>query len=150
MTVQIRGVAAADETEWSRLYAGYRAFYQLDNDPQAVQTTWEWVSTAQHGFVGLVATIDGTVVGLANLRRFARPSTAALGLYLDDLFTAPEARGAGVATALLREAAAIAAGEGAKVVRWITSADNAAARSVYDKVATATSWVTYDMAPAPH
>src|SRR5690606_20217957 len=116
MTVQIRHVVEADEPQWSKLYSGYRAFYKLENDPRAVSTTWGWVSSSEHGFIGLVATIDDAVVGLANLRKFARPSTAAIGLYLDDLFTAPESRGAGVATALLREAANIAAHEGANVV----------------------------------
>lgn len=130
------------------LYSGYRAFYRLDDDRRAVSTTWGWVSNAEHGFIGLVATVGDSVVGLANLRRFARPSTAAMGLYLDDLFTAPAARGTGVATALLREAAAIAASEGANVIRWITAADNAAARGVYDNVAASTPWITYDMKPA--
>lgn len=148
MTVQIRRVVETDESQWSKLYAGYRAFYKLDDDSRAVSTTWGWVSNAEHGFIGLVATVDDDAVGLANLRRFARPSIAAIGLYLDDLFTAPEARGTGVATALLREAAAIAASEGANVVRWITAADNAAARGVYDKVAASTPWITYDMKPA--
>lgn len=149
MAINVRQVIDTDENEWSRLYAGYRSFYKLDDDPRAVRTTWEWVSNAQHGFIGLVATVDDAVVGLANLRRFARPSTAAIGLYLDDLFTDPDSRGAGVATALLHEAAAIAAREDANVVRWITAADNAAARGVYDKVATATPWVTYDLKPSP-
>jgi GNAT superfamily N-acetyltransferase len=148
MAVQVRRVLATDEAAWSRLYEGYRAFYTLDDDARAVSTTWEWVSTAQHGFIGLVASVDDELVGLAHLRRFARPSTATMGLYLDDLFTAPEARGSGVATALLEEAAALAAAEGASVVRWITASDNAAARRMYDRVAAATPWVTYDMKPA--
>lgn len=147
--VQIRRVVQTDEARWSVLYSGYRAFYELDDDAHAVRTTWEWISNAQHGCIGVVATIDDVVVGLANLRRFARPSSASFGLYLDDLYTAPEARGAGVATALLHEAARIAAAEGATVVRWITATDNAAARRVYDKVATQTPWVTYDLTPAP-
>ncbi|WP_256977569.1 GNAT family N-acetyltransferase [Microbacterium sp. Yaish 1] len=74
--------------------------------------TWGWVSQGQHGLTGLVAILDGAIVGLANLRRFARPSSATIGLYLDDLFTAPEARGAGVASGLLREAASLASAEG--------------------------------------
>lgn len=139
----------ADEREWSSLYAGYRAFYKLPDAPGPVRTAWSWVSAGEHGFIGLVAVNEeGAVVGLANLRRFARPSTAALGLYLDEMFTAPAARGAGVATALLREAAKVAAAEGANVVRWITAADNTEARRVYDKVAAETPWVTYDMKPA--
>lgn len=148
MTLDIRRVIGADEEAWSTLYAGYRSFYSLEDDASTVRRTWEWVSQGRYGLTGLVAVLDGSVVGLVNLRRFARPSTATIGLYLDDLFTAPEARGAGVASGLLREAAAVAAAEGASVVRWITAADNAVARRVYDGVATATAWVTYDMKPS--
>jgi GNAT superfamily N-acetyltransferase len=148
MTVSVRPVLPGDERAWRDLYADYRLFYKLSDDPDAVRTAWTWVSEGEHSFIGLVAVDEeGAVVGLANLRRFARPSTAAVGLYLDDLFTAPSARGAGVATALLREAANVAAGHGANVVRWITAADNATARRVYDKVAAETPWVTYDMQP---
>jgi GNAT superfamily N-acetyltransferase len=149
MPLRIRPVAVSDEPQWSALYAGYRSFYGLPQDDDAVRTTWGWVSGGAHGLRGLVAVDEhGTLVGLANLRRFARPSTATVGFYLDDLFTAPSSRGAGVASALLREAAAVAAGEGASVVRWITATDNATARRLYDTVAVATPWVTYDMAPS--
>lgn len=149
MSIRVRAVEAADFPQWSALYAGYRGFYRLDEDDEKVRRTWEWVSEQQLGMQGLVAVDDaGDLVGLANLRWFARPSTATIGLYLDDLFTAPGARGTGAGTALLRDAAAIAADAGASVVRWITASDNATARSLYDQVATATPWVTYDMAPA--
>lgn len=149
MQVTIRPVEARDEARWCELYAGYRAFYRLPVDADAVATTWTWIRDGAHDLLGLVA-VDGEdhLVSLANLRWFARPSTATRGLYLDDLFTAPEARGAGVATALLDRAAQIAHEQGASVVRWITAADNATARSVYDSRATATPWVTYDMKPA--
>lgn len=102
----------------------------------------------EHGLIGLVATLDERLVGLANLRRFARPSTASIGLYLDDLYVDPSARGAGAARALLRRASELAHDEGASIVRWITADDNATARSVYDTLARATPWVTYDMDPA--
>ncbi len=149
-SVRVRPVTADDAAAWAALYAGYRDFYRLPDDPAAVATTWQWVLGQEHGLLGLVAEdADGLLLGLADLRRFARPSSASTGLYLDDLFTAPAARHRGVATALLREAAALAADEGATVVRWITAQDNEAARAVYDRVATATPWVTYDLAPAP-
>jgi hypothetical protein len=38
-----------------------------------------------------------------------------------------------------------AAEQGHSVVRWITAADNARARGLYDKVAQSTQWVTYDL-----
>lgn len=149
MVISVRAVDTADKSQWSALYANYRSFYKLPEDADSVATTWAWVSGGSHGILGLVAIDDhDTVVGFANLRRFARPSTATLGLYLDDLFTASSSRGAGVAAALLQEAAMIATREGASVVRWITAATNETARGVYDKVAVATPWVTYDMKPA--
>jgi GNAT superfamily N-acetyltransferase len=149
MTVHVRQVVPRDEPQWSVLHAGYRSFYKLPADDGVVATTWQWVEAGAHGLIGLVATdADGMLLGLANLRRFARPSMAGLGLYLDDLFTSPESRGRGVATALLREAGTVASKEGANVVRWITASDNQAARSVYNRVANATPWVTYDMKPA--
>ncbi|WP_456285758.1 GNAT family N-acetyltransferase [Microbacterium sp. JZ70] len=149
MTLSVRPVDARDSDEWAALYRGYRAFYRLPDDPAAVATTWTWVREGAYGLVGLVAVDErDRPVALANLRWFARPSTATTGLYLDDLFTAPDARGAGAAGMLLKHAAQLAAAGGASVVRWITAADNEVARSVYDAHAVATPWVTYDMKPS--
>lgn len=148
MSITIRVVESKDETAWAELYSGYRAFYRLPEDSVSVARTWQWVRDGEHGLLGLVAVDDDDQpVALANLRWFARPSSATMGLYLDDLFTSPEARGSGAASALLNEAAARAGERGASVVRWITAADNATARSVYDSYAVATPWVTYDMKP---
>jgi GNAT superfamily N-acetyltransferase len=145
----VRDIEAKDAEPWTRLYNGYRQFYNLPADDAAVATTWEWMLARQHGLRGIVAErSDGEIVALANLRTFARPSVAKVGLYLDDLFTAPGARGLGAASALLDRAAEIAAEDGANVIRWITASDNTKARSVYDSHAVATPWVTYDMKPA--
>jgi GNAT superfamily N-acetyltransferase len=145
----VRDVAEGDAAAWAELYRGYRDFYELARDEAAVERTWAWVLGRRHSLRGIVvAGESGRLVALANLRLFARPSSGALGLYLDDLFTAPEARGSGAGGALLRRAAEIAAEEGANVVRWITAADNATARRLYDTHAVATPWVTYDMRPA--
>jgi GNAT superfamily N-acetyltransferase len=145
----LRDVAPADHEQWSDLYRAYRRFYKLVEDDAVVATTWGWVSGREHGIRGIVAAnSEGRLIALANLRSFARPSTATLGLYLDDLFTDPISRGSGVATALLARASEIAAEGGANIVRWITAADNAVARNVYDAHATATPWITYDMKPS--
>lgn len=150
MTIDVRPVTASDAMAWSELYRGYRAFYALPDNAEAIARTWEWVCGGQHGLVGLIATVDGIPVGLANLRWFARPSSATIGLYLDDLFTAPDARSQGVGRALLARAAELAGDGGASVVRWITASDNTTARRLYDDVARATAWVTYDMSPTAH
>ncbi|MBW4033811.1 MAG: GNAT family N-acetyltransferase [Acidobacteria bacterium] len=144
----IRDVQSSDRDEWATLYAGYREFYRLDPDSAIVDTVWTWIATGEHTMRGLVA-VDarGAVVALANLHTVARPSMGVTALYLDDLFTAPTARGRGAGAALLARAAELAAEGGHALVRWITASDNATARRLYDQHATATSWVTYDMPP---
>lgn len=146
--VQVRAVTSADRTVWNELYRGYRDFYEKPHDPAVFETVWAWLTDPAHGSRGLVAELDGSVVGLAHFRTFARPIDAAQGIYLDDLFTAPSARGSGVAGALLTALAELARDEGASMVRWITAESNAPARRLYDRVAKHTPWVTYDLSPA--
>jgi GNAT superfamily N-acetyltransferase len=146
--LEIREVRPGDHDPWVELYAGYRAFYALAPDPEAVETAWDWVSTGQHQFTGLVA-VDGTeVIALANLRDVARPSAGRMGLYLDDLFTSPAARGKGAGSALLARIAEIARDRDAVVVRWITSTTNTTARRLYDQYAEFRDFASYDMPPA--
>ena len=148
--VIIRPVEATDEVQWSALYVGYREFYKLPADPSKVSTVFNWLLTSAHGMSGIVAvpsTSPSTLLGLANFRPFARPSTATVGLYLDDLFISRDARGLGVASKLLDAVAQEAGKQGASLVRWITAEDNADARKVYDKLAKKTRWVTYELRP---
>ncbi|HWU33537.1 MAG TPA: GNAT family N-acetyltransferase [Marmoricola sp.] len=147
MTFTIRPVVETDRNAWGSLYRGYRDFYKLEDDPEVLDRAWQWLMTGEHTLFGLVAAQEDELLGLAHLKWMARPSTGTICLYLDDLFTAPVARGQGVGHALLVRASQIAAERGASVVRWITDVDNTTARRVYDEVATATRWVTYDMAP---
>lgn len=147
-SVIVRPTAANDETAWRELYRGYREFYRVEPSEQALDTVWGWIHDPQHETRGLVAELDGTLLGLAHYRTFARPLSASHGLFLDDLFTSADARGKGVGSTLLTRLAEIARDEHATVVRWITADDNTTARSLYDKVSKKTPWVTYDLAPA--
>ena len=46
---------------------------------------------------------------------------------------------------LLKTFTDIGRSRGWTVIRWITAEDNARARKVYDRLATKTAWVTYDI-----
>jgi len=143
----VRPALAADADPWAVLYRGYRAFYLLEPDEQVVNRVWTWVLDPAHEVRSLVAVMGTEVVGLANHRRFSRPSSGTIGLYLDDLFTAPTVRGSGVASALLQALSQLAERDGLSVVRWITATDNDRARKLYDRTAVLTKWVTYDLTP---
>lgn len=68
---------------------------------------------------------------------------------MDDLFSAPEARGRGAGAGLILAVRELAASEQRSVVRWITAHDNERARRLYDALARATPWVTYDLEIGP-
>jgi GNAT superfamily N-acetyltransferase len=145
--VVVRDLIDADREGWDRLYAAYASFYRVDQTPAHREAVWGWLTDPDHELSAIVAGRGDGVVGLAHFRRFARPLSATTGCFLDDLFVDPAVRGQGVATALLRELARLAAARGWSVVRWITAADNHPAQRAYDRVASRTTWVTYDMPP---
>ncbi|MEG1770006.1 MAG: GNAT family N-acetyltransferase, partial [Comamonas sp.] len=89
-------------------------------------------------------------VGLAHFRAFPEPLLGQELGFLDDLFVPLAHRGQGTGRKLIEAVAAIARQRGWPVLRWITAQDNAAARRLYDQMARATPWVTYDLDVARH
>ncbi|MCW2867746.1 MAG: family N-acetyltransferase [Marmoricola sp.] len=143
--VRVRPVEAGDHAVWRELFEGYRAFYAIAPDDAAVDRVWDWLQDPGHEVGGLVAEVDGRVVGFAHHRLFSRPSEGGRGLYLDDLFARPDVRGRGVGRALIERLAEMARAEGCAKVRWVTAEDNHVAQRLYDAVAQRTTWVTYDL-----
>lgn len=144
MGVTIRAVAAEDRVAWGALYADYAAFYEVEQTEAMRDRIWSWLMDPAHEVQGLVADLDGVLVGLAHVRGFARPLAAATGGFLDDLFVTPEARGLHAGESLIKAIEDVAQAEGWSVIRWITADDNYRARGLYDQLATRTMWVTYD------
>ncbi len=142
----VRPLRAEDRERWQELYAGYGQFYRQPLSPEKADLVFGWLLDPAHEQNALVAVDDADrPVAIAHWREFSRPLAGGRGLYLDDLFTAPEARGTGAATALLGALRALAKERGLGLLRWITAEDNVTAQSLYDRFATRTSWVTYDM-----
>jgi GNAT superfamily N-acetyltransferase len=148
MTVTIRRVEDNEFFTWLDLYAGYGEFYETPLSDEKALLVWSWITDAGNELEAYFAIdADGTPVGLAHVREFARPLDGTRGLYLDDLFVRPDARGEGAGTAILEALRDRAKESGLSVVRWVTAKDNATARRVYDRVASKTAWVTYDLVP---
>jgi GNAT superfamily N-acetyltransferase len=143
--VVVRPIEPADHDAWAPLFAAYREFYELDEEPDVVERVWAWIQDEAHEVDALVAEADGDLVGFAHHRTYARPAEGGSGLFLDDLFTAAHVRGRGVARALIDRLAELARERGAAKVRWVTAADNATAQRLYDDIAERTDWVTYDL-----
>jgi ribosomal protein S18 acetylase RimI-like enzyme len=108
---------------------------------------WSWIHrTAQVRAVLLIPdSKPDDPRGLAHLRPWVRPLRAEVAGYLDDLFIDPEARGQGGVEALFDGIKALARDEGWRLVRWTTAEDNYRARAAYDRLASRTDWITYDL-----
>ncbi len=147
-SINIRPLNAADETQWRPLFRAYREFYALTESEEVVSRTWEWLMDPTHECKSLVAERDGAILGFAHHRRISSPYTGTSGIFLDDLYTAPAARGRGVGRALIGGLTDMANSEGRAFVQWMTASDNHQAQALYDTLAQRTSWVTYEAIPA--
>lgn len=133
---------------WAALFRAYRVFYKLTPDEAIVERVWSWIHDPAHETNALLAiSEDAQVMGLAHYRRFARPSTGSVGLWLDDLFTDPEHRGKGIGRTLINSITDLGERDDCSVIRWITAADNLPGQHLYDTLATKTTWITYDKTP---
>lgn len=141
---EVRDIHEVDRDAWRRLFADYGVFYRTQFSAATLDGVWAWLMDAESDVCAVVAVDQGEVVGFAHYRQLPDTFTAGTEWYLDDLYVQPEFRGAGAATALIDAVAERAASDGGGTLRWITAADNTAAQSVYDKIATRTSWVTYE------
>jgi len=141
----IRAIAASDRDAWAPLFAAYGKFYETTFSAEVIESTWNRLLDPAEGVDGLVAEVDGKVIGFAHYR--SHPDTFSLGRdwFLDDLYVDPSARGTGTATALIEQLKQFASETGPGSLRWITAESNERAQRVYDRVATRTTWVTYEV-----
>lgn len=142
----IRAITPADHAVWQRLFTAYGVFYETQFTDDVLAAVWALLLEPGSGADALVAEQDGTVVGFAHYRSHPDTFTGGRDWFLDDLYVDPDARGAGHATALIQHVASLARSAGpVGTLRWITAADNERAQRVYDRIATKTTWVTYEM-----
>jgi GNAT superfamily N-acetyltransferase len=140
--IEVQPLREGDRQAWEALARGYKAFYETEHSDARYDETWRLLRAGER-IHGLAAWADGKMVGIAHYLFHAQTWSADV-CYLQDLFTAPEARGRGVATALIEAVAEAARARGAAKFYWMTKADNATARALYDRIARFKGFVRYD------
>jgi GNAT superfamily N-acetyltransferase len=141
----IRALEEADFAPWEQLWQAYLRFYREELSDELIASTFRRLCDQTGGMIGLVATDDsGALVGIAHL--VFHPSTWSTHpyCYLEDLYVSPAARGTGTARQLIEATYAEADRRGATRTYWETQQYNGAARSLYDRVAHATSFIIYE------
>ncbi|TFW70280.1 GNAT family N-acetyltransferase [Methylotenera oryzisoli] len=144
--ISVRPISNTDYEAWCTLYLAYAEFYQVTQTKEMRDQVWSWLHEANHEVNGLIALDnEGNAVGLAHYRPFSRPLSASIGGFIDDLFVTPSARGNEIGKRLIEAVAQIGKEKSWSAIRWITAENNYRARNTYDKLATKTQWLTYDI-----
>ena len=143
----IRAAARHDYAQWRPLWDSYNAFYDRHGatalPEEITQTTWARFFDPAEPMYCLVAEQDGALLGLAHYL-FHRSMIAIEPVcYLQDLFTAPEARGKGVGRALIEAVSDAAQIARASRLYWLTHETNHTAQALYDKLAEKPGFLFY-------
>ena len=145
--IVIRDAVKNDLRSWRVLWDGYNAFYGRSGTtalPSPItETTWSRFFDDYEPMHALVAEQSGQLLGLAHF--LYHRSTTSLGptCYLQDLFTAEQARGKGVGRALIDAVVERAKSAGAARVYWQTHETNAVAMRLYDQLAEKSGFIVY-------
>ncbi|GAA4186591.1 GNAT family N-acetyltransferase [Streptosporangium oxazolinicum] len=141
--LRIGKLTSADRPHWETLFRGYNDFYERTLTPQLYDRAWDEFreDVRMHAFG---AKLDGELVGIAHF--LIHSSTTATDVcYLQDLFTAPQARGKGAGRALIEAVTEWARARDCSRVYWSTQESNTAARLLYDKVAANRGFILYQI-----
>lgn len=144
--LRIAPIGPDDRADWLTLWEGYLAFYEATLSPEQTALTFDRL-VADDTIHGAIARADdGSALGIVHW--LTHPATWSAGeyCYLEDLYVAPDARGTGAGRALIGHVTDWAKDAGCAKVYWLTQNTNATARALYDRVASDTGFVHYQIA----
>ncbi len=142
-TLMVRSAVPADFGQWLPLWEGYNRFYERVVPAEVTQMTWSRFFDAYEPMHALVAVKDSRLLGLVHYLFHRNTAMIAPTCYLQDLFTANEARGQGIGRALIEAVYERAQASGSPRVYWMTQESNATARKLYDQVAERSGFIQY-------
>ena len=142
-------VGEEDLSDLLPLLRGYCDFYEVDPpDEQLLAMCRALIADPGREGLQLIARgPDGAALGFATVFWTWQTLDAGRIGVMNDLFVHPDARGTGLAAALIEACADRTREHGGKVLAWETALDNVRAQTVYARVgATASRWLTYELA----
>ncbi|WP_321397337.1 GNAT family N-acetyltransferase [Emcibacter sp.] len=143
--VEIVEIRQLQFEDWATLYRGYADSYGVPITDEQLHKVWVWLGGHETELRGLAAILDGKPVGIVHYRRFLRPLAGEVGIFLDDIYVASEARRHGIGEAMLEAIKNIAQTQNCTMIRWITHEDRPDALAFYQRFGKRSRWVTFEM-----
>jgi len=145
MTVLVRGLTLADEPRWRELYGEYLDFYEAQKSVTSIDLVWQRLTSELPQIQSHVAVLDGLVVGFCHFHYQVSTWSDTTQCYLEDMYVDEAVRRQGVARTLIEQVKVQAASDSATEMYWITRQSNLRAQALYDKVATKTDFIRYEV-----
>lgn len=143
--IVIRPLKETDRADWTRLWTGYLAYYETTVPAEVYDTTFaRLLKDDAQEYSCLLAVREGRPVGLAHFLFHRHAWKVENVCYLQDLYTDPEARGQGVARALIEAVYDAADAAQSPAVYWLTQDFNVTARRLYDRIGQKTPFIRYN------
>jgi GNAT superfamily N-acetyltransferase len=133
--VEVRPATEADIPALLPLFRGYADFYRASPSDEGLEGMMRTLIADPENEGPLFTGLDdeGRIAGFAAMSwKWSSLRGARVG-YLEDLFVAPEARGGGLADALIQACAQASRERGAPALLWLTAPTNSRARAVYER-----------------
>jgi GNAT superfamily N-acetyltransferase len=149
--MRIALVTEDDLAELLPLMRGYCDFYEAaPEDEQLLGLARTLLADPDgEGFQLIARADDGRPLGFATVYWSWSTLSASRTAVLNDLFVHPDARGSGLAEALIEESRRRSAPR-ARSISWQTAPDNARAQRVYERIgANRAEWVEYSLPTGP-
>jgi len=145
VTTTIRHIEIQDKSSWLKLYLAYLKFYESQAIESSTELLWDRLTKIEPEIQGLVAESNGEILGIAHFHYQLSTWSHTFHCYLEDLYVSEDARGKGLATALIAEVKKLALERNCSELFWITKESNHVARKLYDKVAAVSDLVRYEI-----
>jgi len=145
--VEVRPARADEVEDLLPLMRGYCDFYEANPSDDGLRLMASTlIADPEQGAVFIARDPGGSAVGFATLDwKWSSLRGARIG-FLEDLFVDPDARGGGIADALIEACAERCRERGAPAMEWMTAPDNKRAQAVYERVgAEGSNWVEYEL-----